>query len=144
MPNNKRKPTQLKVLQGTARRDRLNPDEPCPDVESPEPPDFLLPAARDEWDRIVPILIDLKMISKTDQVAIALYCQTWGRILEVENILKGDLDADTHLKYLRISNSLNDQARKFITEFGLSPASRSRVSVIKKEKSQKNPFLKQA
>ena len=144
MPNNKRKPTQLKVLQGTARADRLNPDEPCPDIEYPDPPEFLLPAARDEWDRIVPILIDLKMISKADQVALALYCQTWGRILEVENILKGDLDADTHLKYLRISNSLNDQARKFITEFGLSPASRSRVSVIKKEKSQKNPFLKQA
>ena len=52
-----RKPTSMKLLEGTYRRDRANPAEPKPDVGAEPPP--WLPAdgpARDAWHRLAPVL----------------------------------------------------------------------------------------
>ena len=35
------KPTHLKLVTGTARKQRLNPHEPRPDPALPDPPDFI-------------------------------------------------------------------------------------------------------
>jgi|GEM_PF-3314011 len=45
----KPKPSGLKLVTGTDRADRANPDEPQPDAACPKPPDHLGNEARVEW-----------------------------------------------------------------------------------------------
>lgn len=136
-----KKPTALKVLHGTTRKDRSNPNEPVPDLGIPDPPDFLSEAALKEWIRITPELLALGLLTKIDRAALAFYCQLWGRVVEYEGKIEIEPDQDTIFKLIRVADRAYDQARKFLTEFGLSPASRSKVSAKKSEK-KTNPFAK--
>ena len=43
------KPTKLKLLQGTARPDRMPKNEPQPEAGMPARPGWLAPAAKREW-----------------------------------------------------------------------------------------------
>lgn len=54
MSGRKPLPTSLKIFRGTAQKCSINPHEPKPPVAALEPPDFLGPIARKEWERKVP------------------------------------------------------------------------------------------
>lgn len=47
-------------------------------------PRFLGKAASKEWKRITPLLIDLGLLSGLDLAALAMYCQAYGRLVELE------------------------------------------------------------
>ena len=71
-----RKPTALKVMQGTARLDRTPANEPKPDG-TPEPPDFLTAEARVEWDRLASGMEAIGLLTTADRAIFAGYCQAW-------------------------------------------------------------------
>ena len=139
-----RKPTELKLIQGTAQKCRMNPNEPKPDVDIPDTPHHLSKPAREEWARITPLLKDLGLISQLDLVELSFYCQAWGDHVQAENMIrrngkvlkdaKGRLYISPWVKHSKESKEL---AHKFLVEFGLTPASRSRVSGKKKEPEKK-------
>ncbi|MFK5282759.1 P27 family phage terminase small subunit, partial [Lacticaseibacillus paracasei] len=83
MPN-PRKPLQLKIVQGTTRSDRDNPDQPEPEIVIPDPPHHLSKHAREEWNRMAPILFDMGLIAESDRAAFAMYCQAWGDHVKAE------------------------------------------------------------
>ena len=146
MAGRKKIPTKLKLLKGTQRADRLNPNEPDPDVNIPEPPGFLNKAASQEWERMSGILYGIGLLSDMDMAALALYCQSWGKIVEFEEILikegKTYIAANGDIRtspYVSMLNKSYEYVYKFLTEFGMSPASRSKVSA-KKKKTTKDPF----
>lgn len=80
--------------------------------------------------------------------ALAAYCQTYGRWVEAEEKLKvEDLVVETKQgniiqnPLLGVANRALELMHKYLTEFGMTPSSRSRVTVSKK-KDEKNPFAK--
>ena len=84
----KPKPTKLKLLQGTFRKDRQNLNEPEPEVRIPSPPDFLNSDGLQEWGRMSEKLYQLGMLSEIDRGYFAAYCQAYGRWAEAERLIK--------------------------------------------------------
>lgn len=139
-----RKPTKLKLIQGTAQPCRLNPNEPQPDVDIPDIPHHLSKPARDEWRRITPLLKDMGLISHMDMAELVMYCGAWGDYVQAENmirrngkVLKTDKGIQFVSPWVKISKESKLMAHKFLVEFGLTPASRTRVSGKKKEAEKK-------
>ena len=144
----KTKPTNLKLLTGTARGHRLNPSEPQPDVSMPDAPGHLTEAARIEWDRIVRELVAMKLMTELDRAALAAYCQAYGRWSSAETALARmaarDATTDGLIVKTRsgnlIQNPLVGAANKamadmvrYAAEFGLTPSARTRVGSVQRE-----------
>ena len=137
MPGRKPLPTSLKVFRGTAQKCRINPHEPKPPVAAPEPPDFLGPIARREWERKVPLLVRLGVMSEVDDTALAAYCQAFERFVEAERKIRnsGLLIKTTGGNVIQnplvgVANRAMEIMHKFLTEFGLTPASRTRITAV--------------
>ena len=134
-PGPPRKPTALKLIAGNPGKKSLPKGEPKPKIEAPSQPKHLCAEARAEWDRLAPVLVRLKLLSKLDRAAFAAYCQAWARHVEAEEqIAKASALAFTHNGYpivnpwATISKQSVDQMCKFLSEFGLTPAARTRIS----------------
>lgn len=133
-------PTALKVVRGNPGRRPLNQDEPKPRVRVPAPPRHLSDEAKREWRRVGRQLADAGLVTALDRAALAGYCQAWGRWVEAEELLKrhGMLVKSPNgypmmSPYLNVANRAMEQLRLLLTEFGMSPSSRSRVSVVQTE-----------
>jgi P27 family predicted phage terminase small subunit len=137
MRGRKPKPTRLKILQGNPGRRPLNGSEPRPDCVVPRCPPHLKDEARKEWGRITADLRQLNLIARIDRPALAAYCMAWSRWIGAEkNIAQyGEvlISRETGIiypsPYLAIANKAMEQMRRFLTEFGMTPSSRSRLSV---------------
>lgn len=142
MRGRKPKPTGLKLVTGTERADRANPDEPQPQPVCPEPPDHLKAEARAEWTRVSHQLHALGILSEIDRAALAAYCQAYGRWVQAETALDvmAHRDTVTHGLMIRtqggnaIQNPLVGTANKAMTdmmryaaEFGMTPSARTRI-----------------
>ena len=144
MAGRKPLPSNLKSIKGTARKGRENRGEPRPDPNIPEPPDWLSRDALIEWGRVSGRLYRLGLLTDIDRAALASYCQLCGRIAQVErelNALGTVLDETPNgMKQqhalVGIANKAHDLKRKFEAEFGMTPSSRSRVTVKKADESQ--------
>lgn len=137
-----RKPTAIKIAQGTAQKHRLNPNEPTPPVAIPEPPGPVVssPVALEEWNRITPILSDQGLISHLDMTELGMYCLNFARWLEAEEhiqtqgaVVPGVKAAEIINPWLKISRSAQDAMHTFLRQFGMTPASRGNVTAVKKE-----------
>jgi P27 family predicted phage terminase small subunit len=128
----------LKVIQGTDRADRRNENEPVLGTRIPEFPEHLAGEAKREWERITRLLAASGLVAEIDRAALASYCQAWGRWVEAEEALKrhGVVVRSPNgfpmpSPYLAIANKAMDQMRLLLTEFGMSPSSRSRVVALR-------------
>ncbi|WP_256846924.1 phage terminase small subunit P27 family [Paenibacillus sp. Pae108] len=136
-----KKPTELKLLQGTYRPDRAPENEPKPDKPStvPDPPSYLDPVAKKEWRRLAPELIRLGLLTVADLVAFETYCLAYGRLVAATKSLK-KAKSMFH-EYTNKAGATNFVSRPeiaviqkeslvikaFCAEFGLSPAARTRM-----------------
>lgn len=87
------KPTALKALEGTARPDRANPDEPAPPLleVGAQPPAWLRDRrARAYWRELVPILSDARMLAMTDTTALVILAKAYGRWRAYEDFLEAN------------------------------------------------------
>jgi P27 family predicted phage terminase small subunit len=134
MRGRKPKPTALKLLTGNAGKRRLNQSEPKPPIDIPDCPEHLTEPARTEWERITPILKQQGLVTRLDRAALAAYCQNYARLAEAEGHIKpGQLIVKTSFgpipnPYLGVANRAYKLMKDFLTEFGLTPVSRSRIS----------------
>lgn len=136
-----RKPTQLKVLHGTTRKDRSNPAEPKP-PEAPKhekPPAWLSPRAKPWWNRIRPLLVRMQVLSGADTVALGLLCDALAEYMTARNvILKHGTTYETRMTdgsvlhrrrpEWEVAKDAWRRAKLMATEFGLTPAARAKVS----------------
>lgn len=136
-------PTALKALRGNPGKRRGDDEgaEPMPEVAVPTCPQHLDGTARGEWKRIVPELVKLGLLTVIDRTALAAYCVNYSRWLAAEKILKEQgLTFTTAKGYVGqrpevgIANTAMHQMRAFLSEFGMTPASRTRIKVKPKEK----------
>lgn len=131
----KPKPTSLKLLQGNPGKRPLNENEPKPEPKLPAPPSHLSKEARKEWRRSGAFLLQLGLISDLDRAAFAAYCTAYGRWIEAEEALKtygvmikSPSGFPIQSPYLAVANKAMAQMRSLLSEFGMSPATRTRVS----------------
>ena len=134
-------PKKLKVIKGTFRNCRANPKEPDYPTELPEMPDCLGETGKKEWKRMSEILLPQGLLSKIDMAALAAYCQSYGNWHDAEKQLNGENriittpnGRDVPNPLIGIINKYADHMRKFLIEFGMTPASRSKVSAKKTKK----------
>lgn len=142
-----RKPTPLKLLQGTFEPTRENPNEPILPAEVPVAPDFLKGEARKEWDSMSEKLMGIGCISLVDKACFAGYCQMYGRWIEIEKqladeslVIKTSKDTTMANPLVAMANNTYKILQKALVEFGMTPVSRSRVSVPKKDEKKKDEW----
>lgn len=145
MAGRRPKPTKLKIIQGNPGKRPLNPREPAPATDIPTRPGWLLPEAKREWSRIVPELHRLGLLTKVDRAALASYCQCWARLVEAQAVLDREgLTFETSTGYIQqrpevaMTHKLMALLKSFLIEFGLTPASRSRLRV--ESEKEADPF----
>lgn len=134
------KPSKLKKLEGTYRKDRDAGGaslQPPPGV--PLRPKWLDKEARAEWDRVVPQLVELKVLTGLDGGALERYCVAHS------NWVKAQRDVQKHGPVvktpfgpqknpaIKLAQEERAAARLLAGELGLSPSARSRVKVTEKE-----------
>lgn len=144
------KPTALKLLQGTARPDRVNPNEPQPKkaAKVPSPPPELSVRGKKTWRKMAKELHGLGLLTNVDLHALQNYCQCHDEMITAQALLIDYNIKNPTTPNLTISNSgmmrshpyvnqikeARAQMLKFAQEFGLTPSARTRVSAPEKPK----------
>ncbi len=115
-------PSKTLKLRGSWRGNS-RPDEPEPEVIFPDPPAGIPAAAKTEWRRIRDVAKDLGYVTQLDRATVAAYCCSyalWLGLVKAGDLPKANKEAVIMLR--------------FIQELGLSPSSRTRCKVVKKDK----------
>ena len=114
---------------------RKGGQEPQPRKGIPDCPDHLCSDAKAEWFRIADELLACGLLTKIDRAALAGYCQAWGRWVGAEKqlrktgmIVKAPSGYPMQNPYLSVANKAMQQMLGFLTEFGMTPSSRTRLS----------------
>lgn len=129
------KPTVLKRLEGNPGRRPLNDREPQPGSGPPRMPRHLDEDARREWRRLVRILSRMRVLTEADGIGLATLCQAYSTLAKAQiQIAKTGILFKTPNGYyqqnplLRVVNQQAEIVIKHLREFGLTPASRSRLT----------------
>jgi P27 family predicted phage terminase small subunit len=94
----------------------------------PTVPSWLSSDAKREWRRVMPALVDRRILTEADLGSLEHYCVACGRIREIERLIQGGgavIDPAT----FRMQDKAMQTARQLAAELGLTPVSRSRPSV---------------
>jgi P27 family predicted phage terminase small subunit len=130
------KPTEVKQKQGNPGRRPLNTSSPVFDGTA-SAPKWMDGFARTEWKRIHPQLKANKMITKADRSALVGYCLAFSLARRAHEYLLGEesLHVETaqggQKQRPEVATLLSalDSCRKFMIEFGMTPAARARITL---------------
>ena len=130
----KPKPTAMKLLEGNPGKRPLNVHEPIPPKGTVKCPAWLLPEAKKEWKRLAPALEAMGVLTMADQTAFEGYCQAYARWKEAEefisqhgSIFKTPSGYVQQVPQVSIAQQNLRIMQSFCSEFGLTPATRSRI-----------------
>jgi P27 family predicted phage terminase small subunit len=138
-------PVRLKLLRGnpTKRPIRRGFEPPQPPLP-PSPPSFLTGPALEEWRRVAPGLHLFWLLTEGDVMPLAVYCVSRQRWRTAEEALARVAALDPTMDGLLVRGSkgnarmnplvqISAQAAsdmvRFASEFGFSPAARSRIAM---------------
>lgn len=127
----RKKPTALKRAEGNPGKRPLPKGEPAPTGKAVAPKS-LTPKARTVWRRLAPKLDALGVLTDIDVEVFERYCETqvrWrvlNRWLQTHENCEGVMRI--HAK-ATLANRLSLEMLKFECEFGMTPASRTRIAV---------------
>jgi P27 family predicted phage terminase small subunit len=101
--------------------------------------------ARSEWQRVVPVLDGLGLLTKVDAALLTDYCVCWARLVQCERALSHeglvvevsftDDDGEVIRTELRRNphsvtvKEYRSQLKSYVAELGLGPSSRGRIAV---------------
>lgn len=91
----------------------------------PSAPKRLSEQAKAEWRRVLPVLIKRGVITTGDLAGIESYCTAVGFVTQITEQMAGMAVPDMKLAGLQIRYM--QTARQLAAEYGLMPASRSRI-----------------
>ena len=146
MAGRKPLPTALKLLRGNPGKRPLNRGEAKPTPDTGNVSRWLDAMAKEEWRRVVAELRCAGLLTVVDRAALEAYCQTYARWRWAEDVLR----AKGHV-YLTATGFLKDRPevgiaerslklmKAFMVEFGMTPSSRSRISLPPPDK-EEDPF----
>ena len=138
------KPTRIKLIQGNPGKRPFNAREPKPELAAPQCPEYLDAVARAEWDRLVEILLAMRVLTEADYIALGNLCQAYSTMIDAQTKLsKAGILYKTKSGYIQqspllgIVNSQMTLINSLVREFGLTPSSRTRVSSISEPRENK-------
>ena len=143
MQGRKPTPTALKLLRGNPGKRPMNDNEPVFDSADsvPEPPAGLGVAAASHWVKMAGLLHPQGLLTVADYDALARYCEVYARWAEAQKelsthglLVKAQNGFPVQSPYIAISNKCVELLNKIGAEFGLTPSTRTRISVPKPEK----------
>ncbi|WP_187143427.1 phage terminase small subunit P27 family [Terriglobus albidus] len=134
----------MKIFEGNRSHRPLPDREPIPLAGAPEMPKHLTAAARREWRRLVPLLLSMRVLSESDGVALGILCQAYATLIEAQTLMVKTAAKGSHSGLLMKTGSgyvqqspllsiINAQAEivsRQLREFGLTPASRTRIQTV--------------
>jgi P27 family predicted phage terminase small subunit len=137
----KKKPTQLKKLQGTLKAERVLENEMQVSLVSKIPfaPEWLTEIGSEEWNNVCSELHGKGMLHHIDLRLIEAYCNAMALHIETEMMLRekgriqvfknpdGTIKHTQAIPYQKIANDALDRALKLATQFGLTPSSRTSI-----------------
>jgi P27 family predicted phage terminase small subunit len=151
-------PTALKRLRGNPGKRPIKDSEPQYDVVLAAPPKGLHPLAAELWRQMMPQLTASRVLTEGDLAAFQVMCEvgakwkyavekSWEGMLycpagyaidEAGNkVPKGPLRVNP---YVRIADEAGRQFKAMLVEFGMTPASRTKVEVAR-DPDEGNEFL---
>lgn len=131
-----RKPSALKLVQGTARADRTNGQEPEPMLLN----DLAPPAHLDErsaavWRDVAPMLRELQLLTVADRIALEMLCDAVADY-RFARATRGDEFVATSGKgsqmlsqWLVAQLASGNRAEAIMSRFGMDPVSRSKLMI---------------
>jgi len=140
----KPKPTQMHILNGNPSKirleDRIGKEVKTKEYgpgEYPKAPEWLDEIAKNEWNRVAPMLSECKLLTEADIKALEAYCKCWSRYVEAERQMdelgSTIFQPNQKSKYVQqlpqvaIAQKYLKLCKDFMTEFGLTPSSRGRM-----------------
>ncbi|MCK8826396.1 phage terminase small subunit P27 family [Natroniella acetigena] len=134
------KPTKLKVLQGTDRKDRVNENEPKPKElqQVPDPPYYLDYYAKKEWNRAAAHLVEVGLLTEADLSTFQDYCECHAHCIRLNKKIRNEeyefvTDSGYYQKrpIVSILKDFMDQKRKLANVLGLTPSARTKIEIDK-------------
>ena len=129
-----RKPTALKIISGTDQPCRIRNDEPKPAADNIEMPDGMSEKAQKYFDDVKAKLLACKVVTDIDNYALAILATAIAELFEIQALLdeggiimEGRNGYPVVSPYFRAYNQKQDQVRRMLIEFGMTPSSRTRV-----------------
>lgn len=133
------KPTAVKKLAGNPGKRKLNQAEPQFNVPGRmlHAPDYLNEDGQQIWRELGGMLLKAGLFTTVDKYALGMFCASAARWMEAERVLRIEnavissplTGAQYQNPWLGIGNRAWDQMRRMFSEFGLTPAERSRLTV---------------
>ena len=131
----KKKPTALKVLQGTARHEDNNRNEVKPKPVIPVYSDAITQKAKHKYNKVAERLEKLGIISELDGDQLSIYCQCW---IEWENLtemiredgmfVSGQNGSKVKNPMLQVRRDICSELRGLAAQFGFTPSSRTGIT----------------
>jgi P27 family predicted phage terminase small subunit len=134
------KPTALKKIEGNAGKRPLNDAEPAfPSLIALEPPGWLDPTGREHWLYHAPLLAASGVLTEADVSLLTAASERWSVYRRAANLMKKAIRGKNRFgewvappQHAIASRALADYLT-LMREFGVGPASRSRVKAEKQE-----------
>jgi len=130
------RPTEVKRLGGTLRKDRTNPNEPQPARGSVCAPDWLKGEARWAWQQLSEMLGEdgTNVLTQQDRHALMMLCDAYQEYRAARRQVDEEGLMIHQGKYLikhpviQVYQDAWRRVRLMLVEFGLTPAARSKTS----------------
>ena len=106
-----------------------------PSVSTPPAPETLTEEGAAHWNKTAKTLAGLRVMSAADVDALTIYIESWMRWQEATEsvkttglLIRAPSGYPIQNPMLAIANKAQEQCLKILTEFGLTPSSRTRVN----------------
>lgn len=127
-------PRNLRIVRGTDRPDRMNEREPIVPVSVPDPPDHLTDAEECVFREVGAKLARMRVMTEYDADALAILAvntvrwrEATQKVREMGMIVKSPTGYPIQNPFLAIANKAQKTCLDVLTEFGMTPSSRTRV-----------------
>ncbi len=112
----------------------MNDDEPIVPVSIPDAPEHLGSREADKFIEVAAKLARMRVMTDADVDALAFYATNWviwvdaaARVRESGHIMRSPNNFPIQNPYLAVMNKAQRECLSILTEFGLTPSSRTRV-----------------
>ena len=136
-----KRPTQLNLLRGKPGKRAVNKSEPIGTRGIPKCPTWLSPKAKQAWKEMGGLLDDMRVLNLEDKFALELLCHTYSIWRTASNVInrrgpKGGLTYKAKTEHgerflarpeVAIEADSWRRIKSMLSEFGLTPAARSKV-----------------
>lgn len=140
MKGRKTIPTEIKKQRGTLDVSRVNKNEPTVKPSIPLIPDYLTEKEKEAYQELAILCHDMNILAESDRIGLAALCSVFAQWREARDYIKENgltykqptMTGFIHKAYpeVGIESDAWKRLKSMLCEFGLTPASRSNVSVI--------------